>query len=65
MRTPSSWQSYREGFVTRHHGNDHSGGQWTGTSYKQCFTTYFDATGPNGQSQHCRSWQQKWQTFTE
>jgi hypothetical protein len=32
---PSSWQSYREGFMTRYQGNDANGGQWTGQSYKQ------------------------------
>jgi hypothetical protein len=62
---PTSWQSYRDGFVTRYQGNDQSGGQWTGTSYRQGFTTYLDANGPNGESKHCRSWQQGWQTFTE
>lgn len=40
---PSSWQSYREGFMTLYQGTDRDGGQWTGSSYKQGFTTYFDA----------------------
>jgi hypothetical protein len=62
---PTSWQSYREGFVTRHQGTDDQGGQWTGTSYRQGFTTYFDADGPHGEQRHCRSWQQDWQTLTE
>ena len=62
---PSSWQSYREGFMTMHQGTDADGGQRTGQSYRQGFTTYFDANGPHGEQQHCRSWQQGWQTFTE
>jgi hypothetical protein len=43
---PTSRQSYRDGFMTRYQGNDRDGGQWTGTSYRQGFVTYFDATGP-------------------
>jgi hypothetical protein len=38
---PSSWQSYRQGFETRYQGTDGSGGQWTGSSYKQGFMTFF------------------------
>ena len=62
---PSSWQSHREGFMTRYQGTDGQGGQWTGSSYQQGFMTYFDANGPHGETQHCRSWQQGWQTITE
>jgi hypothetical protein len=51
--------------VTRYQGDDRDGAQWTGTFYRQGFTTYFDATGPRGEQQHCRSWQQGRQTFTE
>jgi hypothetical protein len=52
----SQWQSYPEGFVTRHQGTDAQGGQWTGSSYKQDFTTYSDFYGPHGEAQHCRSY---------
>ena len=62
---PSSWQSYPEGFMTRYQGTDAAGGSWTGTSYRQGFTTYFDANGPHGESRRCRSWEQSWQTITE
>jgi hypothetical protein len=62
---PTQWQSYREGFLTRYQGTDAQGGSWTGMSYQQGATSYFDASGPDGQQQHCRSWQQGWQTFTE
>ncbi len=31
---PTSWQSYREGFITRYQGNDRDGRSWTGSSYK-------------------------------
>jgi hypothetical protein len=62
---PSSWQSYREGFMTRYQGSDSNGEPWTGTSYQSGFMTYFDANGPHGETQHCRSWQQGWQTITE
>jgi len=62
---PSSWQSHRDGYLTRYQGTDGNGEPWTGTSYQSGFTTYFDANGPHGEQQHCRSWQQGWQTITE
>jgi len=62
---PSSWQSHRDGYLTRYQGTDSRGEPWTGTSYQSGFTTYFDANGPHGEQQHCRSWQQGWQTITE
>ena len=65
MAQPSSWQSHREGFMTRYQGNDRDGGQWTGNSFKQGFTTFSEFNGPHGESTRCRSWQQGWQTFTE
>lgn len=46
--------------MSMHQGTDADGGQRTGQSYGQGFTT-----GPHGEQQHCRSWQQGWQTFTE
>ena len=60
---PSPWESYRAGFLTMH-GTDADSGQWTDTSYRSGVTTYF-ANGPHGEQQHCRSWQQGWQTITE
>ena len=54
---PTQWQSYREGFVTRYQGTDHRGGTWTGSTYKQGFTTYSDFYGPHGEAQHCRSYE--------
>jgi hypothetical protein len=62
---PSSWQSHRDGYLTRYQGTDGNGEPWTGTSYQSGFTTYFDANGPHGEQQHCRSWQQGWQSVTE
>jgi hypothetical protein len=64
LHQPSSMQSHRDRFVTRYQGADRDGRSWSGTSYKQGFTTYFSASGPHGVQQHCRSWQ-GWQTFTE
>ena len=60
---PSSWQSHRDGYLTRYQGTDSNGEPWTGTSYQSGFTT--DANGPHGEQQHCRSWQQGWQTINE
>ena len=51
--------------LTRYQGIDGNGEPWTGTSYQSGFMTYFDANGPHGEQQHCRSWQQGWQTITE
>jgi hypothetical protein len=51
--------------MTRYQGTDRDGRSWSGTSYKQGFTTYSDFAGPDGQMQRCRSWKQGWQTFTE
>ena len=62
---PSSWQSHRDGYLTRYQGTDGNGEPWTGTSYQSGFTTYFDANGPHSEQQHCRSWQQGWQSVTE
>jgi hypothetical protein len=62
---PSSWTSHRDGYLTRYQGTDRNGEPWTGTSHESGFTTYFDANGPHGEQQHCRSWQQGWQQFTE
>jgi hypothetical protein len=62
---PTSWESHRDGFMTRYQGTDRDGRSWSGTSYKQGFTTYSDFAGPDGQMQRCRSWKQGWQTFTE
>jgi hypothetical protein len=41
MRRPLYGQSHQDGFMTRYQGTDRDGGQWTGTSYQQGFTTYF------------------------
>jgi hypothetical protein len=60
---PTSWQSHSDGYLTRYQGIDGNGEPWrTGTSG---FTTYFDANGPHGEQQLCRSWQEGWQTITE
>jgi hypothetical protein len=58
---PTSWQSHSDGYLTRYQGIDGNGEPWTGTSG---FTTYFDANGPHGEQQLCRSWQEGWQTIT-
>jgi hypothetical protein len=58
---PTSRQSYRQGFVTRYQSDN----GWIGNSYEQGGTTFSEFTGPHGETQHCRSWRQGWQTFTE
>jgi hypothetical protein len=62
---PTSWQSHSDGYLTRYQGTDGAGEPWTGTSYQSGFVTYFDANGPHGEQQHCRAWQQSWQSITE
>jgi hypothetical protein len=53
---PSTWDSYPFGSGTNYSGTDAKGGQWTGRSYQNGGTTYFDAAGPDGQHRHCQSY---------
>lgn len=62
---PTNWSTYQIGPTTYYSGTDANGGQWTGTSYEQWGTTFYEVKGPGGQSQHCRSWRQGGQTKTE
>jgi hypothetical protein len=53
---PTSWQSYQEGFITYYQGTDANGGRWTGSSYEQWGLRFYEFTGPDGQTQHCRAY---------
>jgi hypothetical protein len=53
---PTNWQSYQLGPTTYYSGTDANGGQWTGKSYEQWGTRFYEFTGPGGQTQHCRAY---------
>ena len=54
---PTSWQSYRDGFITRYSGTDANGGKWTGSSYEQWGTRFYEFTGPDGRTQRCSAYE--------
>jgi hypothetical protein len=53
---PTTWQTYPDGSITRYRGTDARGGQWTGSSYEQWGMRFYEFTGPDGQTQHCRAY---------
>jgi hypothetical protein len=42
--------------MTRYEGTDRYGGQWTGNSYEQDGTTFYEFNGPQGQLMRCWSY---------
>ena len=53
---PTNWQSYQLGPTTFYSGTDANSGQWTGKSYEQWGTRFYEFTGPDGQTQRCRAY---------
>jgi hypothetical protein len=54
---PTQWESYQRGSTVYYSGTDANGGQWTGSSYVQWGTRFFEFTGPDGQTQHCSAYE--------
>jgi hypothetical protein len=54
---PTEWQSRQEGSVTRYSGTDANGGHWTGSSYEQWGTRFYEFTRPDGHTRRCRAYE--------
>jgi hypothetical protein len=54
---PTYWDSYQRGSTTYYSGTDANGGHWTGKSDLHWGMRFFEFTGPDGQTQHCRSYE--------
>jgi hypothetical protein len=64
---PVDWSSYQQGRsrVSYYQGTASNGEQWTGQSHTSGHTTYFDAYGPNGQTQHCTAYKLGLSAYTD
>ena len=54
---PTQWDSYQRGSTIYYSGTDANGGQWTGSSFVRWGERFFEFTGPDGQTQHCRAYE--------
>ena len=61
------WSSYQQGRsrVSYYQGTASNGEPWTGQSHTSGHTTYFDAYGPNGQTQHCTAYKLGLSAYTD
>jgi hypothetical protein len=62
---PGNWTSYEQGDTRYYQGTDAQGRQWSGRSYLLWGMRFYEFTGPDGETQRCRAYEQPGARQTE